>query len=260
MDQVEAEGWDLARKCLTFELQFESTAAMSTGDGSYTSKVEATIKVEMVAPGEMQTDAVGRIINLIQGSGPLDNTDFEFKPKRCSATGITGGGTFQAVSLDWQAAPPDGNYPYGHVKAIHLTYDPGNTSESVRVSCSGRPTVTQPPQPLWTMAFEALHMSELSGTSAAGAGPSIPDLGSLLGGSGIPSLPGLPGASNLPALGGETQPGSGGSNPGSGMNFTTTGWAVRGGELFAQKEWQTSVAMTTTGTEEGSFKLYHKPQ
>jgi hypothetical protein len=33
LDQVEAEGWDLARKCLTFELQFESHATLGTGDG-----------------------------------------------------------------------------------------------------------------------------------------------------------------------------------------------------------------------------------
>jgi hypothetical protein len=35
---------------------------------------------------------------------------------------------------------------------------------------------------------------------------------------------------------------------------------VRGGDLFAQKEWSQSVNLETTGTEDGSFKLYHKPQ
>ena len=38
------------------------------------------------------------------------------------------------------------------------------------------------------------------------------------------------------------------------MTFTTPRWAVREGELFTQKEWQTSLTMTTR-TEEGPFKL-----
>jgi hypothetical protein len=201
-------------------------------------------------------DPTGQLVLEMTGSGPLNNTDYEFKPKNCSATGITGGGTFQVLGLTWVDAPPDSNYPYGHVTAIHLTYDPGKTSESAKVECNGAQPVTIPPAPMWTMAFEALHMGELSGTSAGAAPPAL-SLSGILSGAGVPAIPGLPGGSNAA---GPSQSGSGETNTGSGMTFTTTGWAVRGGDLFAQKEWQTSVTMTTTGTEDGSFKLYHKPQ
>ena len=259
MDQILAQGWDLARKCLTFELQFESTVDMGTGDGSFTSSVESTVEIQL-DPSTALFDENGQRTSGLTGTADLTNTDYEFRPNHCSATGITGGGTFQVLSLNWTSAPPDDFYPYGHVTAIHLTYDPGNTSESAKVNCTGAAEVTLPPAPMWTMAYEALHLDELGSTSGAGPAPSIPDLGSLLGGSGLSGIPGLPGGSVIPGTDSQGASGSSASNSGSGMSFTATEWAVRGGELFAQKEWQTSVTMTTKGTEEGSFKLYHKPQ
>ncbi len=70
MAQVEAEGWDLARKCLNFELEFKSTVEMSTADGSYTSTVESTVKIEL------------NVSTLkLEGSAELINTDFNMKPK-----------------------------------------------------------------------------------------------------------------------------------------------------------------------------------
>lgn len=250
IEQVEAEGWDLARKCLQFEVQFESKATMGTGDGSFTSKVEATVEVRL--------DPSGQRLLEIKGSGPLDNTEYDFNPTLCRATGITGGGTFQVLKLNWVDAPPDANHPYGHVTAIHLTYDPGDTSESAKVTCSGAPPVTIPPSPMWTMAFEALHMDEMAGTTA-GQTPPL-DLSGIFGSAGAGNLPGVPGGFTLPGSSSGGQSASQATDQGSGLTFTTQEWAVRGGELFAQKEWQTAVNMTTTGSEEGWFKLIHKPQ
>ncbi len=206
LDQVEAHAWDLARKCLTFELQFNSTAKMGTGDGSFTSSVELTVQIELDTSA-IELDSYGRLVNGLKGTASLDNTDYEFKPNLCSADGITGGGTFQVKSLTWEDAPPSDGRPYGHVTAIHLTYDPGKTSELAKVTCPGAQPVTVPPSPMWTLAFEALHMDEMSGTSGSGPAPTVPDLGSLLGGAGIPNIPGLPGTSNLPGSSGQTQPG-----------------------------------------------------
>lgn len=250
MDQVEVEGWDLARKCLQFELQFESSATLGTGDGSFTSKVEANVKIQLDPTGQQQLE--------LKGSGSLDNTQYDFNPNLCTATGITGGGWFQVFQVTWVDAPPDSGHPYGHVTAIHLTFDPGNTSESAKVSCSGAAPVTVPPSPMWTMAFEALHMDDLTGTPGGQAPPL--DLGSILSGTGIGGLPGLPGAPGASSSSAAGQDSGQGSEQGSGMTFTAKEWAVRGGELFAQKEWKTEVNMTTVGNEEGSFKLYHKPQ
>jgi hypothetical protein len=249
MGQLEAEAMDYARKCLHFELQFKSTAKMSTADGSYTSTVEATVPIELDEGG----------LKLV-GSADLNNTDFTMKPKKCAAQTSPGGGTFKVISLVPVDAPPDAAHPYGYVKAIHLTYAPGNTSEKVAEKCP-QGTVNFPPMHLWTLAYEALHAMEISGGGPGNS--SMPDIGSLLGGTGMPNLPNLPGLPQLPGNGGQSQGGQGGSDQSSqdnGPKFLAKEWAVRGGDLFAQKEWSQSVNLETTGTEDGSFKLYHKPQ
>jgi hypothetical protein len=75
----------------------------------------------------------------------------------------------------------------------------------------------------------------------------------------LPNIPDLP---QMPGSGVQSQGGQAGSNQSqdNGPTFLTQEWAVRNGELFAQKQWQTSVNMATSGTENGTFKLYHKPQ
>jgi len=241
MGQIEAQGWDLARKCLQFELDFQSTAKMATADGSYTSTMEATVKIEL----NLDTFK-------LEGTSELTNTDFSMKPKKCTAVTTPGGGTFKVISVDPIAAPPDASHPYGYVKALHLTYAPGNSSEKVTEKCP-QGTVNYPPMHLWTLAYEALHSMETAGSGPGNS--AAPDIGSILGGMGISNLPSVPGMPQLPGQGG-----SGQASQDNGPTFTATQWAVRNGELFAQKEWSLSVNLKTTGTEDGSFKLYHKPQ
>ena len=43
----------------------------------------------------------------------------------------------------------------------------------------------------------------------------------------------------------------------TGFSFLATGWDASGGELFAELEWDRNVG---GNQEEGSFKLYHRPQ
>jgi len=109
---------------------------------------------------------------------------------------------------------------------------------------------------LWTLAYQALHAMETAGSGPGNS--SAPDLGSILGGMGISNLPSVPGMPQLP--GGGSQGGAGQASQADGPTFTATQWAVRNGALFAQKEWSLSVNLATSGTEDGSFKLYHKPQ
>ena len=55
--------------------------------------------------------------------------------------------------------------------------------------------------------------------------------------------------------------GLGMEDAGPGATYTTKVWQVKGGELFAEKEWDLSVgAGDGLMTEEGSFKLYHRPE
>ena len=249
MAQVEAEGWDLARKCLNFELDFKSTVEMSTADGSYTSTVESTVKIEL----NVNTFK-------LEGSGELINTDFTMKSNTCSVQSTPGGGTFNAISLVPIDAPPDTSRPYGYVKAIHLTYAPGNTSETAAEKCP-QGTVAYPSMHLWTLAYAALHAAEIDSSNPGN--PPVPDIGSILGGLGVPdlsNLPNVPGLPQLPGGAGQSQGGSGQTSQDNGPTLLAKEWAVRSGELFAQKEWSLSVNQKTTGTEDGSFKLYHKPQ
>jgi hypothetical protein len=74
----------------------------------------------------------------------------------------------------------------------------------------------------------------------------------ILGGAGMPKLPNIPGLSQLPGGGGQSQD--------NGSTFLAKEWAVRGGDLFASKQWDLTVSGVTTGEENGTFKLDHKPQ
>jgi hypothetical protein len=240
--QVEAEGWDLAQKCLHFELQFKSTATMSTADGSYTSSVEATVPIEL-NPNTLA----------LEGQADLVNTSFSMKSTLCSANSNPGGGTFKAISLVFINAPPDASRPYGYVKAVHLTYAPGNTSETVIEVCP-EGTTTFPPMHLWTLAYTGIHNAEVTGGGAGGT--SLTDVGSLLSGAGLSNLPSVPGMPQLPGTQGDTSQASQDNGP----TFLAKEWAVRGGDLFAQKQWSLTVSDVTTGSDQGTFMLYHRPQ
>ncbi len=250
MAQLEAEGWDLARKCLHFELQFKSTANMSTADGSYTSTVEATVPIELSSD----------IPPMLTGSADLINTDFSMKPKICSAQTTPGGGTFKVISLVPISAPPDASHPYGYVKAIHLTYAPGYTSEKVIENCPGAKPAIFPTMHLWSMAYQALHVQDMGGGSQGNGNSSLPDISNILGGLGISNLPSVPGMPQLPGGAGSPQGGSTQGSQDNGPTFLAKEWAVRGGEYFASKQWDLTVNLTTTGEESGTFELYHKPQ
>ncbi len=247
--QLEAQGWDLAQKCLHFELQFNSTVNMSTADGSYKSTVEATVQIEL------NTNSI-----VLEGSADLTNTDFTMKPKLCSADSTPGGGTFKVISLVPIDAPPDANHPYGYVKAIHLTYAPGNTSETFVENCPGARPVTYPSMHLWTLAYQALHAQDIAGGSQANSNPTVPDIGSVLSGMGIPNLPNLPGLPQIPGSGGSSQGQSNQASQDNGPTFLAKEWAVRNGEYFASKQWDFTVNLVTSGEESGTFKLYHQPQ
>lgn len=249
MDGVMAEAEDLARKCLRFELRFESSATVTmsaaAGTGTYTSEVETTV------PIELQGSILGLQVAL-QGSSALDNTDFEIvfsTEGPCTSEDIPGGATFQVVSLSWDSMPPDASHPYGSVKDVRLTYAPGNTTESIIVHCPGF-SQPLPSTPFWAPAHLLLHTDELAvGDPSQPA--AVPDLGGIVG---------LLGGASAPAL-----PGGGAAGGPLGATFRSTDWEVRGEELFAVKELDLSESLTlegssVTATEEGSFELYHRPQ
>ena len=145
---------ELVRKCLTFEMKFESQGDFDDGGGGgYTSSVESTIKLQF------NTEEL-----TMKGQAPLDNTAFDFVVTDCSVSSTPGGGTFEAIALSYV---PDAKSPtdlVGYVRDFKFFYYPGNTSESFTVHCEDSPPYTSPPSPLWTGIYLVVHQGEMSQT------------------------------------------------------------------------------------------------
>ena len=243
MDQVIAEAEDLARKCLHFELEFESTARMESGDVYNESEVESKVEITY-EPGFPPT---------ITGSSALENLDYELSDPggACTTTGNRGGGTFEVSNLYWEVETSGPDDQLGHVKDVWLTYAPGITTETITASCSGM-TFTTPPAAIWSNTYMGVHQSELGGSGGqeAAGGDQPPPIPKLT----IPQLESLMQSGAPPS-------GLGTEEAGPGATYTTKVWQVKGGELFAEKEWDLSIgAGEGLMTEEGSFKLYHRPE
>ena len=97
-----------------------------------------------------------------------------------------------------------------------------------------------------------VHQSEIGGSGGqeAAGGDQPPPIPKLT----IPQIESLMQSGAPPT-------GLGVEDAGPGATYTTKGWQVKGGELFAEKEWDLSIgAGEGQMTEEGSFKLYHRPE
>jgi hypothetical protein len=245
MDQVIAEPEDLVRKCLHFELEFESTARMESGDVYNESEMESKIEI---------TYEVGSIPPVLTGSSALVNLNYEVSDPTggaCSTTGNRGGGTFEVSNLYWEVTTSGSDDLLGKVTDLRLTYAPGISTETITASCSGM-TFTTPPAAIWSNTYMGVHQNEVGGSGGQeGDGgdqpPPIPKLT-------IPQIESLMQSGAPPS-------GLGTEDAGPGATYTTKGWQVKGGELFAEKEWELSIgAGEGLMTEEGSFKLYHRPE
>jgi hypothetical protein len=153
-------------------------------------------------------------------------------------------------NLYWEVATPGSDDQLGRVTDILLTYAPGISTETITATCTGM-TFTTPPAPIWSNTYMGVHQSELGGSGGQeAAGDQPPPIPKLT----IPHLQGLMQSGAPPS-------GLGMEDAGPGATYTTKVWQVKGGELFAEKEWDLSVgAGDGLMTEEGSFKLYHRPE
>ena len=245
MDQIMAHAQDLAAKCLRFELEFESTARMESGDTYNESEVESTIEIQYGSGS-------GR--PAVSGSSALVNTSYEVSDPAggsCKTTGNRGGGTFEVIQLNFKVATDGKDDLIGHVEDVLLTYAPGITTETITASCSGM-TFTTPPAAIWSNTYMGVHQSEIGGSGGqeAAGGDQPPPIPKLT----IPQIQSLMQSGAPPT-------GLGVEDAGPGATYTTRVWQVKGGELFAEKEWELSIgAGEGLMTEEGSFKLYHRPE
>jgi hypothetical protein len=249
MDEVIAEAEDLTRKCLTFEVEFKSTARSESEKKYNESEMESTIEISY-EPGSAPP--------VVTGSSALVNLSYEVSDPEgggCTTRGNRGGGTFEVFNLYFEVAVADENDRLGYVKDIWLTYAPGISTETITSTCAGRSSATSPPSAVWSNTYMGIHQSEVGSSEGQEASseappPDIPELT-------IEQLQALMQSGQLGAVPGGLEEAS----QGPGATFVTKVWEMKNGELFAQKEWDLA---TSTGavslTEEGSFKLYHRPQ
>ncbi len=231
---------DMTRKCLTFELVFESQATFDDGGGGgFDSFVNAKVPLHF-SPESLKID----------GTSALINNTFTFKVPGCSVTSTRGGSTLPVSALVYV---PDSHSPtdtLGYVRDFKLTYFPERTKEVFSVKCPDEPAYTSPPSGLWSAEYLVLHQAELSmegdpsnsAPPAAPAEPAMPDLENMM----------------AAAQAGVTLPSFDVPSGSIGSGFLMENWEIMGGEYFAKKEWTKEDASLGL-VEVGTFKLYHRP-
>ncbi len=141
-----AEAEQKVRDCLTFSIEFLSTASESDGDFSVVSSVTATT--------ELTFDT--RTLKYTSPTVPLRNTALELALEGCSYAVTLGDGTFAISDMvlkpgEFDISPPDdGTDPrVGKIEEIEVLLSLGNTTESAIQTCFGF-SDPLPPMPLWT--------------------------------------------------------------------------------------------------------------
>ena len=155
-----AEARDLTIKCLTFRLEFESTAKdKRPGLYTYASSVKAKVMLRY-APSANPPGFIG-------GNGVFDNTKYKITVPGCTTTTTLGGGEIAVLNVMFHvvagAPDSDGNYPDAHVQDLTMNYMPASSSEHAMNSCNGTP-----PQPMalpaWSLAYLGTHDEWMTGT------------------------------------------------------------------------------------------------
>jgi hypothetical protein len=157
----EAAEWafekNLATKCLTFEVRFESKATVQQGPIRAVSEVSSRVFIAFDGDSLKVT-----------GHSSLVNTYFKITASvsgGCTIKSTRGGSDLKVVNVSFVADPPKTNaagiaLDAGTLKDIALTYLPAETTESGSISCPGAPA--QPFSTLnWSAMYLGAHASEL---------------------------------------------------------------------------------------------------
>ncbi len=156
--EIDQLGRDYVDRCLRFELEFESNAEID--DGQFTSVSHVSAKFPLRVTLDL-TDLH------LSGFGPHDYRSYLVTNEDCPTTPESfSGSTFEAVRLTYSVSSYSLDAQVGEVRDFTLTYIPGQTSESLTVSCPDQDPATIP-GPAWTHAYLGAHEAE--GAQASGA-------------------------------------------------------------------------------------------
>ena len=142
---------NLAAKCLTFEVRFDSTASVQQGPvravSSVTSKVFIAFDPESLH---------------VTGHSSLINTSYKVTSSvsgDCSIKSTRGGSDLKVTDLSFVITPGTKSDDPGTLKDLVLTYMPAQTTETGSISCPGAPA--QPFSSLrWSDLYLGIHASE----------------------------------------------------------------------------------------------------
>ena len=166
---------ELTKKCLTFELVFESQATFDDGGGGgFDSSVKAKVPLHFQEQGMK-----------IDGSSALINDSFTFKIPNCSVTSVRGGSTFPVSALAYITDTHSANDTLGYVRDFKLSYFPERTKEVFSAACEDQPLYTSPESGLWWSEYLVLHQAEISmdagdASDAPPPAPELPDMDAMM--------------------------------------------------------------------------------
>ncbi len=247
--KAEALGQDLIRKCMTFELDLQSTAT------TVTPGLDAAAKSIVESKVQLGWEFTQGIFGVIDGDLALINRDFSITSPHCALNPSRGGSTLHVQGLSWEVDYHSPEDELGFVKDLTLTFTSDPTTKSWTGNCTvGGVTFPYeaPSANVWSSTYGALHAQECKANSAGGAdnpptsgGPS--DLGSLLGQLGDT---GDLSPDQLQGLMGALQGGVGAAGTAYGCGVEHD-WQVQGGETFATKEWNLSSSKSSPDERAG---------
>jgi hypothetical protein len=141
---------NLAAKCLTFEVRFDSTASVQQGPVRAVSSVTSKVFIAF-DPESLRTI----------GHSSLTNTAFKITSSvggGCSIKGTRGGSELKVTELSFVITPGTKSDEPGILKDLVLTYVPGQTTETGSISCPGAPA-----QPFSSLTWSDMYLGTHAG-------------------------------------------------------------------------------------------------
>jgi hypothetical protein len=283
---IEAKGNDLARKCLSFELELRSEIVGDPPQGwYYESGMTSKVRLEFPDLRQLLSQALDGEGDGIHGEAPLVNERFFARSNTdgCEVTGYSrGGSTLRISQLAWAVAFHDEDDEVGYVKDLSMVISPDPTTESFSGRC-GPSAFTADNSNSWSGAWGALHQQACMPSSAPGSSGEEPETGLLspemisqiqafgqrtgMDPQDIQDLIDAASSGDLPPGALESMIGAGApaSDEGGDVQYglgacqTEKGWEVKAGEVFAIKEVHLSLPKMGM-TEDGTYVLMHTPK